>query len=93
MIEEIQDKFCYPVLFQKSILSYLFSDNVLFRKFSTHISPYYFTEYQLQDIAKVSLNFFNKYEEVPDESSLINELNDICLSNEYIYCKHIYICD
>lgn len=76
---EVQDKFSFPVSFQTDIVSYLLNDNSIFRKLMPHIQSSYFTEYQLRDIIKISLEFFKNYEEVPNKTSMLNEINNICI--------------
>jgi len=77
--QEVQTTFDFTVSFQISILSYLFHDNNLFRKIFKFIQTSYFTEFQLKDILEITLKFFEKYEEIPTKTSLLNEINKICL--------------
>lgn len=77
---EVQDQFSFAVSLQTNILTYLFGDTNLFRKFSKIVKSSYFSEYQLRDIYDIAIKFFRKYEELPNKSSLINELNIICVN-------------
>lgn len=78
-MSEIQDKFSFPVSFQTDIVSYLFSDSSVFRKLMKSVKPAYFTEYQLREIVRISLEFFETYEEIPNKTSMLNEINTVCV--------------
>jgi replicative DNA helicase len=78
-MEEIYDKFNFPISFQVSVLSYLFHDANLFRKFTKYVKLEYFTEFQFRNILELAIKFFEKYEEVPQKTSLLNELNSYCI--------------
>ena len=71
---EVKDRFEFSVEFQSDLVAYLLSDKDIFRKYTKHIIPEYFTEYQLVDLMGISLEFFEKYQEIPTKSSLINEI-------------------
>jgi len=77
---EAQNQFAFAVSLQTDILNYLFNDVNLFRKFSKILKSSYFSEYQLRDIYEIALKFIQKYDELPNKSSLINELNTICIN-------------
>lgn len=77
--QEVQKTFNFTVAFQVDVISYLFNDNNIFRKFLKYIQLSYFTEFQFRDIMEIALNFFEKYEEIPNKSTLLNELNKVCL--------------
>lgn len=76
---DTQDKFNFSVQFQTDIVSYLLSDNDIFRRFEKHVASSYFTEYQLRDIIDISLKFFGKYFEVPNNGAIMNSINDVCI--------------
>jgi replicative DNA helicase len=78
-MEEVQETFSFTTAFQVSVLSYLFHDVNLFRKFIKYIQASYFTEFQFRNILEIALTFFNKYEEIPNKTSLLNELNTLCI--------------
>lgn len=79
MAEDTQEEFSFPVPFQVDIISYLFSENDIYRKLMKVIQPAYFSEYQLKEIIRLSLRFFKKYEEIPSKTSLLTEINDSCI--------------
>ena len=78
-MEEVQSTFNFTPAFQVSVLSYLFHDATLFRRFTKCIQVSYFTEFQFRDIMEIAMNFFTKYDEVPSKTSLLNELNIACI--------------
>lgn len=78
-MDQVQEVFSFPPTFQLSVLSYLFHDNNLFRKFSRFVETSYFSEFQFRDILEITLKFFNKYQEVPNKTSLLNEINNLCI--------------
>jgi archaellum biogenesis ATPase FlaH len=78
-MEEVQSTFSFTPAFQVSVLSYLFHDATLFRRFTKYIQVSYFTEFQFRDIMEISMKFFAKYDEVPSKTSLLNELNTHCI--------------
>jgi len=78
-MEEVRETFNFTPAFQVSVLSYLFNDANLFRRFTKYIQVSYFTEFQFRDILEIAINFFAKYEEVPNKTSLLNELNTLCI--------------
>lgn len=78
-MEEVQSTFNFTPAFQVSVLSYLFNDATLFRRFTKYIQVSYFTEFQFRDIIEIAMKFFAKYDEVPSKTSLLNELNTLCI--------------
>jgi len=78
-MEEVQSTFSFTPAFQVSVISYLFNDATLFRRFTKYIQVSYFTEFQFRDIIEIAMKFFEKYDEVPSKTSLLNELNTTCI--------------
>lgn len=78
-----EDKFIFTTQFQKEILRYILqsSDGVLVLQ---KIKPGYFTLIEHSVVMEGIIKFFNRYKKVPTKSLLIEWINHILTSKEYV---------